>query len=330
MSDWQFTTGNPLTRKAWHAKWWVEAKDESYFYGTGLVGRSEENSVIVELPDLEKEQGDVINYGQIRELSGSGVTGDSTMEGNEETPSTYDDDVTLTMVRNAVRTGGRLNMQRPSDKRYRMWAVELLKRWHAATLDQAIFTALGTSSTKALYGGDATGTDSIEAGDYMTLYLIGRMSAYARKASPLIKGPSYGGMKTNGIVVMSPDQAFDLTNRDAAWSSTRMLAEMRGKKNPVFTDALGMHDLCPIHRHSRCPLSTTWGSGSNLNGATAFFLGVGAGVMAYGKKWVWNEKTFDYDNKVGFCVGMLYGVSKSVFNSADNAIGELRTYRTNN
>jgi N4-gp56 family major capsid protein len=330
MSDWQFATGNALTRKAWHKKWMIEAKTESYFYTTGLVGASENNAVIREMPDLEKEQGDVINYGQIRELTGAGVLNDSTMEGNEEAPLTYDDDVTLTMIRNAIVSGGQLNMQRPSDKRYRMWAVELLKRWKAATLDQAIFTAIGTSSTKALYGGDATTTASIEAGDYMTLYLLARAAAYIKKSSPRVVGPSFKGKKTNGIAVISPDMAFDLQQRDAAWSDTRMSALLRSNTNPVFTDALGMQNNIPIHQHVRCPITSVWGASANLTGATGFVLGVGAGVIAYGKRWMWNEKTFDYGNKVGFCVGMLYGVSKSVFNSADNASLELRVYRSNN
>lgn len=330
MSDWTFATGDALTRKAWHKKWWVEAKTESYFYATGLVGRSYQNSVIVELPDLEKAQGDKITYGQIRELSGGGVANDSTMEGNEEVPDTYDDDITLAMVRNAIVSGGRMSMQRPSDDGYRMWAKELLTRWQAATLDQSIFTALGTSSTKALYGGDATSTATIEAGDYMTLYMIGRAAAYAKKASPLIKGPSFKGKKTAGIAVIGIDQAFDLRQRDGAWSDKRINALARSTDNPVFTDALGMESMIPIHEHQRCPLATTWGSGSNLAGGTGFVMGVGCGAIAYGKRWIWNEKTFDYENKVGFCVGLLHGVSKSVFNSADNALIELRTYRTNN
>jgi N4-gp56 family major capsid protein len=330
MAEWTFATGNALTRKAWHKKWWIEAKTQSYFYENGLVGRNCENSIIVELPDLEAKQGDNITYGQIRELSGSGVLNDATMEGNEEAPTTYDDDVTLYMQRNAIVSGGRMSMQRPSDAGYRQWAVDLLKRWQAATMDQAIFTALGTSSTKALYGGDATSTATIEDGDFFTLYMISRAVAYSRKATPKIVGPMFKGKKTGGIVVIGIDQAFDLTQRDAQWSDTRMQALMRGMDNPVFTGALGMHENCPIHSHERCPITTAWGSGSATNGATGFHLGVGAGVIAYGQKWIWNEKTFDYGNKVGFCVGFMWGVSKSVFNSADNAVVEYRTNRTSN
>lgn len=328
--DWSFNTGDANTRKAWHKKFTIEAKTESFFYENGLVGRTPGNYVFVEFPDLEKEQGDNITYGELMELSGSGTLNDGDMEGNEEVPDIYDDDITLYMQRNAIRTAGRMSMQRPSDKRYRMWAVALLKRWKASTVDQAMFTALGTSSTKALYGGDATSTATIEDGDYMTLYTIARAVAYGGKASPAIVGPGDGGAPTPGVCVMGLDQAFDLTERDAQWSDTRMSALMRGKKNPVFTRALGTHKDVPLHQHVRCPTSTTWGSGGATNGATAFFMGVNCGAIAYGKRWIWNEKTFDYSNKVGFCAGFLWGVSKTVYNSSDNALVELRTNRTNN
>ena len=52
MADWTFATGDSLTRKAWADTWWIEAKTDSFFYGKGFVGPSEEN-FIVELKDLE-------------------------------------------------------------------------------------------------------------------------------------------------------------------------------------------------------------------------------------------------------------------------------------
>ena len=126
MADWSFATGNALTRKAWAKKWWMEAKTESYFYGQGLVGVGEDN-VIVEFPDLEKDQGDVIYYGQIRELSGAGILGDADMEGQEEAPVTYDDAITINQYRNAIRTQGKLSEQYKSDQETRKWAQTLLE-----------------------------------------------------------------------------------------------------------------------------------------------------------------------------------------------------------
>jgi N4-gp56 family major capsid protein len=330
MADFTIATGDAMTRKTWHNRFWMEAKLESYFLGNmGFVGTDETQAILVEIGNLQKEQGDVVNYGDLRDLTGNGVTGDNEMEGNEEVPDLYDDDVTLNQKRNAIRLDGRLTGQRSADAKLKEKANMLLKRWMAMTIDNDIFTAFGTSPTKVIYGGDATSTASIEAGDYFTLALIAKCSAYAAKATPRIVGPMSNRVRLNGVVVISPDQKFDLTQRDAAWSDSRMNAATRGQDNPIFTGALGMEDNVPIHSHPRVSVATNWGGGT-LAGATALFMGVGAGVLAWAKKEIYNAKTFDYSNKTGFCMGSLYGTSKSVMNSADRALVAVRTYRTNN
>lgn len=329
MPDWTWTTADALTQQTWSKRWWIEAKTESYFYGQGLIGPSEVNNVIVEFPDLDKEQGYRHHFGQVRNLSGAGRQGDSTMEGQEEVPNVYEESIDLNQKRNAIRTAGKLSAQYPSDKAVRKWAVELLKRWKAETIDQDLFTALGASPTKAIYGGDATGLTSIEAGDYMTLALISKCVAYAKKATPKIMPVSVKGRKYY-VIVISPDQEFDMKERDAAWAQANREAQKAGDSNPIFSGATGIWNNTVIHVHEKVPISTAYGTSTNLNGAAALFLGVGAGGIAYAKKKVWNEKTFDYGNKVGFCIGAIYGVAKAIFNSADNAVVVVRTYRTSN
>ena len=328
MADWEFTTANALTSQTWAKDWWIEGSTDSYFYSHGYIGSSEINDIIVEFKDLEQNPGYQHTFGQIRELSGAGIIDDATAEGNEEVPLTYDDAITFNQYRNAIRTKGLVSEQFKSDQDTRKWAKELLKRWIGAHIDQTIFTGMNDSCTKVLYGGDATSTGTIEAGDYFTLALIGKAVAYAKKATPVINGPSIGGKSLNGVVVISPDQSFDLTTRDSAWIQAQMDAQLRGKDNPIFKDALGMYKNVPIQEHKRVPIATgTWNS---LNGASALFMGVASGGIAYVKRKIWNEKTFDYKNKVGFCIGASYGFTKAVFNSADNAVLALRTYRSNN
>ena len=329
MADWTFTTADALTAQTWAKKWWIEAKTDSYFYGRGFVGPGTDN-IIVEFPDLEQNQGYQHTYGQVRELSGAGISGDSTMEGNEEAPDVFDDAITMNQRRNAVRSAGKLSEQYPSDKAVRSWAEELLKRWMAGLIDQDLFDAEGDSCTKIIYGGDATATTDIEAGDYFTTGLISKAVAYAKKATPKIIGKTING-KTLYVVVVSPDQAFDLRTRDSAWSQAqREILAMRAENNNIFRDALGVWNNVLIHDHERVATSAVWGASANLAGAAALFMGIQAGAIAYAKKKVWNEKTFDYGNKVGMCIGSIYGVSKSVFNSADNAVVQIDTYRTNN
>jgi N4-gp56 family major capsid protein len=329
MADWTFTTADALTAQTWAKRWWIEAKVESYFYGQGLIGPSEENDIIVEFPDLEQNQGYKHTFGQVRELSGAGITGDADMEGNEESPNVYDDAIEIDQKRNAIRTAGKLSDQYPSDKSVRDWAKTLLKRWMAETIDQDLFTALDSSATKVIYGGDATSTATIEAGDYMTLALISKCVAYAKKATPKIVGSSIKGKKYY-VIVISPDQEYDLRERDAAFAQAMREAMARGPDNPLFSGASGVWNNTVIHVHDKVAIATTYGATGALNGASALFLGAGSGGIAYAKRKVWDEKTFDYGNKVGMCIGAIYGVTKAVFNSADNAVVAVRTYRTSN
>jgi N4-gp56 family major capsid protein len=328
MADWTFTTSDALTSQTWAKKWWIQAKTESYFYGHGFVGPGQDN-IIVEFSELEENQGYQHTYGQIRELGGAGVSGDSTMEGFEDVPDVFDDAITINQRRNAVRSAGKLSEQYPSDKAVRTWAQELLDRWMAALLDQDIFDALGTSVTKGVWGGDATTTGTIEAGDYMTTSLLSKAVAYAAKATPQIIGKTIKG-KEMFVCVISPDQAFDMRTKDAAWAQAQREAQPPGDGNDIFTGKYGMWDQTVIHTHRRVATSAVWGTGANLNGAMGLFMGLQSGAIAYAKRKIWNEKTFDYGNKVGFCIGAIYGVSKSVFNSADNAVAGVYTYRTSN
>jgi N4-gp56 family major capsid protein len=329
MADWTWTTADALTMQTWSKRFWIEAKEESYFYGQGLVGRDENNSVVVEFPDLEQSQGYRHHWGQVRNLSGSGITGDSTMEGNEEVPNVYEESIDLDQKRNAVRTAGKLSEQYPSDKDARKWAKELLKRWMAETIDQDLFDAITSSPTKALYGGDATTTATIESGDYLTLALTSKAKAYSEKASPKIMPVSVKGKKYY-VQVNAPDATFDLKERDAAWGQAMREAQKPGWDNPIFSGADGIWNNTVLHTHNKIATATTWGSSTNLNGATCLFLGVGAAGIAYAKRKIWQEKDFDYGNKVGFCIGAIYGVAKTILNSADIAVVALRVFRSNN
>jgi N4-gp56 family major capsid protein len=298
-TDWSVATGDAVARKVWAKDAFIEGKKESYFYGQGLVGVGP-NNVIMERPELTGNNGDTVYVFQIREISGSGVANDGTMEGNEVAPNVYDDAIVITQIRQAIRTAGRETEMR-SQLEMRKWMKELLSRWYGAYIDQLLFTALETSATKTIYGGDATTTGSIEAGDYMTLALISKCVTYAKKATPLIIGPTYKGKQVPGIIVMCPDQAADLMERDAAWNQSRMEAGVRGTDNPIFSGALGVHRNVPIHEHSRVALATTWGTGA-INGAQASFMGIQAGAIAYSKKKIWEEKTQESGSFTQECV----------------------------
>lgn len=329
MGLWRFESTDNTTKQHWAGKWWIESETESFFYDRGLVGNSSGDDFVCEFPDLEKEPGSQITFAQLRELSGGGIAGDNMMEGNEEDPDLFDDAITINQKRNAITSYGALSLQYPADDDLRGWAKNLLKRWMGGTVDQDIFNAAYVSNTKYLYGGDATGTADIEAGDFMELAIVDQFIAYAGKATPEIKGKMMGGVETF-LCIMSKDQQFDVKTKDGGWAQAQLEAMKRGKDNPIFKRALGSWADTALYSHKKVATTTAWGSGSNLAGATALFLGVGALAIAYAKKNIWEEKRFDFGNRIGFCVGKIYGVTKAVFNSADNAVVAARTFRSNN
>jgi N4-gp56 family major capsid protein len=326
-TDWSVATGDAVARKVWARDAFIEGKTESYFYGQGFVGQGA-NNIVMERPELSGNSGDTVHVFQIREISGSGQANDGAMEGNEVAPAVYDDSIVITQIRQAIRTAGRETEMR-SQLDMRKWMKELLARWYGAYIDQLLFTAMETSATKTIYGGDAAATTDIEAGDYFTLALISKCVTYAKKASPLITGPTYKGKQVPGVIVISPDQAADLMERDASWNQSRMTAAVAGTDNPIFTGALGVHRNVPIHEHPRVSTSTTWGSGA-IDGAQASFMGVQCLGIAYSKEKIWEEKTFDYQNKTGYCIGAILGVTKLVMNTYDLAYIAVDTYRSDN
>lgn len=321
-----------MVQKLYAKQLFKEARDELFFQK--FMGESE-NYIIQSKTDLRKDKGDTINFGIAMDLSGSGVTGDDELEGNEEALTTYTDSVTIDQIRNAVRVQGRLEEQKASYL-IRETAKERLKFWLQETIDQKIFnhlcgdtsesfpaTALAPDSNHVLYGGNATADNDIDANDKFTAALISKAKVKAQTLTPKVKPIRLGG-KEYYVCVIHPYQAYDL-RQDSDWQNAHYYAGQRGLDNPIFTGSMGIYDGAVIHVHSKVYTTSGWGAGSNVDGARALFLGAQAGLLAIGGEPTWVEKDFDYANQTGVATGIIFGVKKARFNSADFGVIALDT-----
>jgi hypothetical protein len=73
------------------------------------------------------------------------------------------------------------------------------------------------------------------------------------------------------------------------------------------------------------------GNATVANTRRAIFMGAQAALFAVGKggnpdSMTWVEEEFDYENQLGVSAGMIYGLKKTVFNSADFASIVVATY----
>lgn len=319
-----FATGATETVKRWARDLWVDMPREIYF---GKFIKSDMNALIQEKRDLEGQPGDTVTFTLLNKLTGAGVTGDATLEGSEEAMVFYSDSVSLDQKRHAVRLLGKLSERRTAFSQ-RESAKTVLKTWLAETIDNDIFTAFDVSPSTVIFGGTATSTATITAADKFTPSLIDKAVAKAKKASPKI-WPVRLANRDYFVAVIHTDVSYDL-RQDATWNQAQRDAQERGDDNPIFTGMLGCWNGTVVHEHEKIPISTTYGAGGNLPGASNFFLGRQAGVIAWGSRPEWWEKEFNYGNSVGFAIGAIWKMKKAVFNTVDHAFIAIRTYRTNN
>src|SRR5258708_3415604 len=138
MAQTSYGVNDPLAVKLWSKRLAVEALKQTWaskFMGT-------DSSALIHIKDeTQKSAGDKITYGLRMQLSGAGVQGDGTLEGNEESLTTYSDAVLVNQLRHAVRSAGRMSQQRvPFD--IRQEALSGLRDWWADRLDNSFFNQI--------------------------------------------------------------------------------------------------------------------------------------------------------------------------------------------
>lgn len=321
MADTVFTPN--LLVSTWGRELYREAEKDIYF--KRFMGKGN-NNIIEEKNELSGKEGDDITFGLIMKLSGSGVTGDGTLEGNEEAITTYSMEVTIDQVRNACRSRGKLH-DRSHYYDFRSNARGLLSIWLAEYIDEDIFDTLSASPTRAL-GEDTAGTyrfsttykSALATGDVATTKGIDILIKLAKEpsgSSELKIRPVKVDGENHYVLILSEEALYDL-KQDATWAQGHREARERGKENPIFRGADYLWGGVVVHSHENITTFTD-GGGASVRGSLNLFLGAQAGCYAKADEPIWAEKDFDYGNKRGVAAGVIYGFKKTLFNTEDFA-----------
>jgi N4-gp56 family major capsid protein len=347
MANTEFGVSHPLAVKLWSEKLFREALKATWI--SKFIGTSS-NSLIQTLTEPSKGAGDTVYVGLRMQLSGAGIAGDDTLEGSEEALTYYRDSVVIDQIRNAVRSSGKASEQRvPYSMREQ--AREALSDWIAGMLDLSFFNQIagyttesdtrktGMQATTAATTGrilvansGAGGSASTEASlstvatpatnAILKLADIDRCVAYAKTASPMIRPVKVGG-DDYYVMFLHPNQVWKLRSdtNTAQWNDIQKAAMMGGqiRDNPLFTGALGIYNGVVLHESARVPLTVASADG---NFRRAIFCGAQSAVVAFGQdnsgmKTSYSEELFDYGNQLGVAAGLIWGLKKCQFNSAD-------------
>lgn len=345
MATTAYGVNHNLAVKLWSKKLLREALKETYV--SRFMGTSKDSLVYVK-NELQKSAGDRVRVGLRMQLEGAGVTGDSTLEGNEESLSTFTDDLFIDQIRHAVRSDGRMSEQRVPFS-VREEAMSGLRDWFADRIDSWFFnqiagntapstaytglntvTAPSTASdsngiVRIIYGVTETTENSLSASasgsNDFQLTLIDRAVNRAKQAKPLIRPIRVNG-QPKYVVFLHPNQVYDLktdaTSARVTWYDTNRARVEGGElDNPIYNGALGEYNGVIIHESTRVPLapSTTTVRRAIFCGAQAACFAVGRGYGPNTMSWV--EELFDYENQLGVSSGLIAGLKKSVYNSQD-------------
>lgn len=346
MAATDFPVNHPLAVKLWSKKLFREALKATW--ASKFMGESS-NSLCQILNDTKKDAGDKITFGLRMQMSGAGMQGDATLEGNEEALVFYNDSVFIDQLRHATRSSGKMSEQRvPYSMREeaRMglqdWWADRIDTWFMNQLagntgqsdtrytgNQA--TLAPTASTRIKCGGGHAAETSLSATTTHALLLsdIDKMVALAKTATPMIRPLRVGG-ESKYVLFLHPYQMYQLRTQNTATVGNYVdlfKAAMQGGKygdNPIITGASFEYNNVIVHEAVRIPtIVGTPNSGSTTDYRRAVFCGAQAAAVAYGQgfgsdqQMSWEEEEFDYGNQLGVAAGMIAGLKKAQFNSTD-------------
>ncbi len=338
-------------KTVWSMDTWRNARNMAFvnrFLGKGP------NSLIQHVTELKKsEKGARAVITLLADLTGDGVAGDRTLEGNEEAMQTFDQVIRIDQMRHANRHEGRMADQK-SIVEFRGNSRDVLSYWLADRIDQLAFLTLsgvsysmkntGVARTgsdfpflefaadvaaptanrrlrwdgtaKALVG--AAATSAVAATDTPSWAMFVALKAYAK--TRYVRGCKESGGQECYHAFLTP-QAMAKLKMDPDYMLNLRHSQERGDKNELFTggtvkiDGIYLHEFRHVYNTSGATGGSKWGAGGAVDGCQVLFCGAQALGMADIGAPEWNEEGFDYGNQQGIAIGKILGFLKPKFGS---------------
>jgi N4-gp56 family major capsid protein len=348
-----FGLNDALAVKLWSKRMDAEGLKETYAFR--FMGKSD-NSLCQLMEDTEKGPGDRVRFALRMLFTGEGRTENQTLEGNEESLTTYYDEFFINELVHAGRHRSEttIDMQRiPYDIRDIIYST--LKDWWLERLDVSFMNQLAgntaqtnvkytgmqattaPSSTRLLRAVAAATDEALTSGNVFLLNLIDRAVTKAKTASPVIRPVKHKG-QNKYVLFVHPYQVYALradVSTVGNWFDLQK-ARLQGgesvESNGIYSGAIGEYNNTVIHESTRVPLGVHSTTGAAVASTRrAIFCGAQALSAAFGMKnskgkYTWVEEKFDYNREMGISAGTIFGMKKAVFNSVDYATITITTY----
>ena len=253
------TARTGLTPQLWDDKFFMEYVRENRF--KRYMG-TDENSIIHLKEELTKKRGDRVTFAAVNKLVGAGVTGNTTLEGNEEDLDSRSMAVTIAPLRHAValtewdEQKSAIDLRNAGKTALKLWMMEKMRNsiisalgsingvaygdaseaqkdaWLVDNADRVLFGALKSNASS---NDHSTSLATIDNTDDKLSPGIGRLAKrIAQNASPAIKPIRINGDEEWFVMFCGPQSFRDLSANSEMQTLNRD-ARARGLDNPLFT-----------------------------------------------------------------------------------------------
>lgn len=343
------TARTGLTPQQWDDKFFMEYVRENRF--KRYMG-TDENSIIQLKEDLTVKKGDKVTFAAINKLAGAGVTGNTTLEGNEESLDTRSMAVTIAPLRHAVAVTNwdeqksTIELRDAAKMSLKLWAMEKMRdslitalgsvngvayasaseaqkdAWLVDNADRVLF---GAAKSNASSNDHSTSLANIDnTADKLTPAAISLMKRIAQTASPAIR-PIRLNEDEEWFVLFANSRAFRDLSLDTTMTQANRDARQRGMDNPLFTGGSLVWDGVIIREIPEIGILTGVGAGS-IDVGPVYLCGAQALGVAWSQRTKTTTQVSDYGFRNGVGVQEMRGIEKLIFGSGSGDTDDLKDH----
>jgi N4-gp56 family major capsid protein len=343
------TIASALTVEQWETAYIREWMRRNKFHD--YMGKDINKPIIVN-ETLGKVAGTQVHIPLLTRLQNAGVTGDNTLEGNEEALGNYDHAITVDQLRHAVVIGHmeqqktEINMLKAASPALLDWdddklRDEILAAAGSANVDGS--TAYGSCSeankdawlaandgtvNRVLFGnakGNQSTTDHSASllnvdstNDTLDTGILSLAKRMIKQADPRCRPVRFKDSRETYVAFVGSLGMRDLRAENAMQQANRDARE-RGESNPLFQDGDLLWEDIVIHEIPEIDVISGVGNGT-IDVEPWYLLGSSAIGVAIGEKTKKISDSFDYGNKTGVGVACIRGVDKLMHNSIQHGM----------
>lgn len=245
-----YDSGAGVLQNAIPTYWADRLRDDAIrraFWGARFEGKEGSRKPIIVNEDFVKKPGEQINFQTVSQLFSAGVTGETSLQGNEDQLSLGQYTLTVDWLRNAVSYTK--NLEKRVNFNIAQTIRTELSDWMKRKIDADSFSEIIANTSNTMYAGDADSDASLGSNDHFGTEEIDRLKlALERTAIPIRVESEYGEeQEYYGVVISEIDEYW--LKGDSVWNQAQRDAGPRDMKNKIWTGALGIYNGIILYVH---------------------------------------------------------------------------------